>query len=135
VRVHTPSADDLVAAYLSALGDADIDAMLRLFAPGATVDSPLYGERLTPDFYRELFADTAASVLSLRTTLTSGDGTTIAFWFDFDWTLADGTPAPFSVVDVAELDENGRITRLTIVYDTHPLRDAWDAQRRAAPHA
>jgi steroid delta-isomerase len=33
------------------------------------------------------------------------------------------------VVDVAELDDAGRIERLTIVYDTAPIRGAFDRQR------
>jgi len=51
----------------------------------------------------------------------------IAFWFDFDWTLADGTPAPFSAVDIAELDGDGRIRSLHIVYDTFGVRSAFNA--------
>jgi hypothetical protein len=46
--------------------------------------------------------------------------------------LADGTPAPFTVVDVAELDEHGLISRLHIVYDTHPIRQSWENQRRSS---
>lgn len=48
----------------------------------------------------------------------------VAFWFSFDWTLADGTPAPFAVIDVAHLDHEGKITELDIVYGTHPSRGA-----------
>ncbi len=84
------------------------------------------------EFYPLLFADTAQSVLTLRKTLHDIDGAdaTVAFWFDFAWTLADGTPAPFTAVDVAELDDTGRITHLHIVYDTHPIREAWEAQQQ-----
>lgn len=121
----------LVDAYLAALGSADVDAVLALFTPDAIVSSPLYGEQPARDFYPTLFADTAASVLTLRRTLVSTDDSapTVAFWFDFDWTLSDGTPAPFSVVDVAELDLEARIQHLHIVYDTDPIRTAWEAQQ------
>jgi hypothetical protein len=43
--------------------------------------------------------------------------------------LADGTLAPFTVVDVAELDQDGRIRALHIHYDTAPLRSRFDALR------
>ncbi|KTR53049.1 nuclear transport factor 2 family protein [Curtobacterium oceanosedimentum] len=121
----------LVDAYLSALGSADVDAVLALFTPDAIVSSPLYGEHPARDFYPTLFADTAASVLTLRRTFVGTDESapTVAFWFDFDWTLADGTPAPFSVVDVAELDQQGQIQHLHIVYDANPIRTVWEAQQ------
>jgi hypothetical protein len=46
----------------------------------------------------------------------------VAFWFDFAWVLADGTSAPFTIVDIAELTEDGLIANLHIIYDTSPIR-------------
>lgn len=122
----------LVDSYLAALATADIEAVLDLFADGGVVSSPLYGDLPANEFYPLLFADTAQSVLTLRKTLHDIDGAdaTVAFWFDFAWTLADGTPAPFTAVDVAELNDTGRITHLHIVYDTHPIRAAWETQQQ-----
>lgn len=122
----------LVDSYLAALASAESEAVLALFADDGVVSSPLYGDLPASEFYPLLFADTAQSVLTLRKTLHDLDGTesTIAFWFDFAWTLADGTPAPFTAVDVAELDDTGRITHLHIVYDTHPIRAAWEIQQQ-----
>ena len=126
----TPSpADALVDAYLRALGTKDADLAISLFAPDGVVDSPLYGLLPAREFYPALFEDTAASVVTLRKLMVSDDFSTIAFWFDFDWVLADGSPAPFTVVDIAEL-RDGLITALRIVYDTYPLRDAWTAQHQ-----
>ncbi|WP_444978803.1 nuclear transport factor 2 family protein [Acrocarpospora macrocephala] len=121
----------LVAGYLDALAAADADRALSLFAPGGIVHSPLYGTLPAQEFYPALFADTSESRLTLRATMTGKrDGrTVVSFWFDFDWTLASGEPAPFTVVDVAELDDEGRITRLHIVYDTAPIRGAFERQR------
>ena len=83
----------LVEAYLEALEHADLEGVLRLFADGAVVHSPLYGELTAREFYPALFLDTASSRLRLRSTMTGGhDGArVVAFWFDFDWTLANGT--------------------------------------------
>ncbi|MCI1747959.1 MAG: nuclear transport factor 2 family protein [Acidipropionibacterium sp.] len=121
--------DRLVATYLNALGSADTAGIIALFAPGGRVHSPLYGLMKAADFYPMLFDETDESVLHLRKVL-KGDQV-IAFWFDFDWTLADGTPAPFTCVDVAELDVSARITDLHIVYDTSTLREAWTRQHLA----
>ncbi|OUE23812.1 SnoaL-like domain protein [Clavibacter michiganensis] len=126
--------DPLVARYLAALEHADVPAALALFSPDGVVHSPLYGILPAARFYPALFADTGASRLRLRRVMRADDeGTpTIAFWFDFDWVLANGERAPFSVVDVAELDAEGRIMRLHIVYDTAPLRPSFDRQRAQA---
>lgn len=120
--------DHLVNEYLASLEAADADRVIALFAPDGIIESPLYGTMLAAEFYPALFADTASSRLTLRATMTgSTEGrTVVSFWFDFDWTLSTGKPAPFTVVDVAELDEHGLIERLHIVYDTHPIRDAFN---------
>jgi hypothetical protein len=125
-EMESPS-DTLVDTYLRALRTSDVQLAVSLFTADGIVDSPLYGELPAREFYPALFADTAESVLTLRKTLLSEDQTTIAFWFDFGWVLAGGAPAPFTVVDVAELQQ-GLISRLHIVYDTHPIRDAWARQ-------
>ena len=117
----------LVDEYLQALEAADAGRVLALFAPDGEVHSPLYGVMEASHFYPALFADTAESRLRLKRVLRDGEDA-IAFWFDFDWVLANGEAAPFTVVDIAELDDDGLIKRLHIVYDTAPLRAAFERQ-------
>ncbi len=52
----------------------------------------------------------------------------VSFWFHFDWRLPSGALAPFNVVDVAELADNGRIATLHIVYDTVEVRPTFEAE-------
>jgi ketosteroid isomerase-like protein len=122
--------DDLVASYLTAVENADLDAMLALFADDAVVHSPLYGTVPAVEFYPQLFADTGSATLTLLGTMrgTSVEGRAlVSFLFHFDWILPGGTAAPFDVVDVAELDDSGRIRSLRIVYDTVDVRPAFEA--------
>jgi ketosteroid isomerase-like protein len=122
--------DELVARYLRALGDADLAGMLELFTVDAIVHSPLYGDLPASEFYPALFADTGAAQLTLLGTMsgTSASGRAmVSFLFHFDWTLPGGTHAPFDVVDVAELDDSGRIGSLRIIYDTVAVRPAFEA--------
>ncbi len=123
--------DELIARYLDGLARADLSHVLGLFSEDGAVDSPLYGVLPAAEFYPRLFADTGSSRLSLRASMTGRGpaGPVVSFWFDFDWTLANGEPAPFTVVDVAELDGDGRIRVLHIVYDTAPIRAAFDRQK------
>jgi hypothetical protein len=125
-----PHDHPIVAAYLRALRDADLDGMLALFTPDAMVRSPLYGTLPAANFYPVLFADTRSATLTLLGTMrgTSVEGKALlSFLFHFDWVLPNGTPAPFDVVDVAELDDDGLISDLRIVYDTVDVRPAFEA--------
>jgi len=125
------NAAELVASYLAALEQADLDAVLKLFTPDAVVHSPLYGPLPAAQFYPALFADTGESHLTLKGTMegrSEGNGRLLAFWFHFDWRLPSGRPAPFEVVDLAELDDDGRIGSLRIIYDTVEVRPAFEAE-------
>ncbi|MBB3173371.1 hypothetical protein FHR90_001194 [Endobacter medicaginis] len=110
--------------YLTALNEGDLDAVRALFAEGASVVSPLYGKRPAHDFYAELFADTSRSDTTLLNIFdTSEASRSVALHFRYLWTLADGTSASFECVDVFELNvERTKFEKLTIIYDTAPLR-------------
>ncbi|MFF4410806.1 hypothetical protein ACFY2W_16155 [Streptomyces sp. NPDC001262] len=43
--------------------------------------------------------------------------------------LPSGAEAPFDVVDVAELADDGRIATLRIAYDTVDIRPAFEAEK------
>ena len=123
--------DALCHAYLEALNAGDLDAVLALFTEDATVVSPLYGVREARGFYADLFADTERSVTTPLNLFTSPGGA-VALHFRYDWTLADGTPVTFEVVDVFELTEAGdQFAKCTIIYDTAPLRADFEAARRS----
>jgi hypothetical protein len=119
---------ELIDDYLAALESGDAERVLALFAPDGIVHSPLYGAVPARQFYPTLFADTAESKLTLRRVFRD-DREAVAFWFDFAWVLADGTPAPFTVVDIAELTEDGQSPDSTS--STTPLPSAGTLNR---PH-
>lgn len=114
----------LAEAYLAALTRGDYDGLMRLFAPKAEVLSPLYGRRQAAEFYRELLADTTRSELRLRDVLANASAQTAAIYFDYDWLLANGGRVSFQVIDWLQLDADGRITELHILYDTVQARAA-----------
>jgi SnoaL-like domain len=123
--------DELVATYLRALATSDVDLVTSLFTSDGLVHSPLYGPMPAAQFFPALFADTRESILTLRSVMrgTDQDGTaTLSFWFRFDWRLPSGVAAPFDVVDVAQLAEDGRIRTLHLVYDTVDVRPAFEAE-------
>lgn len=117
----------LCEAYLAALNAGDLDLVLALFAPHGEVVSPLYGSMPARDFYAALFADTARSETELRHVFDGSDtGGAVALHFLYRWTLADGKRVDFEVVDVIELTPaRDAFAKLTIIYDTAPLRSDW----------
>ncbi|MFC4534902.1 nuclear transport factor 2 family protein [Sphaerisporangium dianthi] len=120
---------ELAGAYLAALSDGDLGRILDLFAPNGMVRSPMYGPMAAAEFYPAVLADTSASHLTLRgvtTGQTAAGVTLVNVWFHYDWRLASGLAAPFDVVDVLELDEQGRVAVLHIVYDTVDVRQAYE---------
>ena len=114
--------------YLAALEVGNVERVLALFAPEGIVYSPLNGSVPARQFCSTLFAE---SRLTLRRVFRD-DREAVAFWFAFAWVLADGTSALFTVVDIAELTEDGLIASLHIVYDTAPIRE--DFQQATRPH-
>lgn len=128
--MHT---EQLCKAYLAALNGGDLDKVLSLFAPGAMVVSPLYGTMPVASFYRDLFADTGQSVTRLLNIFDKSEaGTSVALHFHYTWTLASGKVVAFECVDVFELTPTrDRFTKLTIIYDTAPLRADFNASHAA----
>jgi hypothetical protein len=51
----------------------------------------------------------------------------VGLWFHFAWRLGGGQDAPFDVVDMLELDPDGLIAALHIIYDTIDVRPAFEA--------
>ena len=113
--------------YLAALDSGSVESVLACFAPGGEVASPLYGTLPAERFYPGLFEDSAPSSTELRRVYVDpSDHREVALAFHYAWVLGDGTPAPFDVVDLVTLtDDHERIVRLTICYDTAPLRASW----------
>lgn len=122
----------LMRAYLNALSTGDTAAILELFAPSATVESPLYGIQPAVDFYRKLAQDTKGSTLDLQAVYVDPhDPRKAALHFRYRWEMKGGAIVTFSCVDLFEFTEAPlKISKLSIVYDTHPIRAAF-----ARPHS
>lgn len=116
----------IAAAYLDALENEDVAAILALFRPEAIVHSPLYGPVPAERFYPALFTDTGRARLHLYG-VAEGDHLA-AIWFRFDWTLRSGQSAGFDCVDMLTLDHDGLISELHIIYDTVTVRPAFERE-------
>ena len=55
--------------------------------------------------------------------LPSGDQQHAVAYFRYDWTVNDGTPITFNVMDLFEFRPGtDKVGALTLIYDTHPIR-------------
>lgn len=126
------NSEQLCAAYLEALNAGSLDRVLALFDPAAVVVSPLYGTMPAEPFYRELFADTNRSVTQPLHVFEAKDNASVALHFRYAWTLRSGKVVEFECVDVFELTlARDRFAKLTIIYDTAPLKADFEKSQAA----
>ena len=122
----------LCERYLAALNNANLDTVLSLFDPDGTVVSPLYGTLPVGQFFSGLFADTGRSETTLVNVFESiTERLAVTLQFKYRWTLKSGAVVSFDCADVFDLTpDRSRFRRLTILYDTAPLRAEFEASRR-----
>lgn len=118
---------ELSENYLNSLAQGDLEGILGLFAPTALVKSPLYGKMTAAAFYHNLFKDTQSSEVQLKDVLTNEENLSACLFFAYTWTLASGAKVEFEVIDYLQLNKEGLIELLQIVYDTRHSRHAYEA--------
>jgi len=115
---------DTIRAYMAALGDADYQAIVALFGADGIVTSPFLGTLAAAEFFEQLARASERNVITPIDVMVSADDPTRgAGYFEYDWTMADGSSVVFNVVDLFTFEPGGdRFTSMTILYDTHPVR-------------
>lgn len=114
----------IAKAYLDQLEADNLEGLLALFAENGKVVSPIYGTQDARSFYTALSKDTRDSKLYSDGLFMEPDSNRIALLFDYQWTMENGNLVKFKVVDIIELDEAHKITKLTIIYDAGEARGA-----------
>ena len=117
------SFEQTLQRYFTALDAGDLEGILKIFANDAMVHSPFLGKLSAREFFPKVFAASSASRITVFDVLVSAQGQARAIgYFRYDWTLNDGTKVNFDAADVFDFDAAGDIVKMTILYDTHPLR-------------
>jgi len=114
----------VLKTYMTALGESDYAAVKSLFAPEGRVKSPFLGEVPAGPFFDRLAEASATNVITPIDIFLSDSGRNHATaYFQYDWTVRDGTLITFKVMDLFTFEPNGdKVTYLDIIYDTHPIR-------------
>lgn len=117
-----------VERYLQRLDAGDVPGVLELFATDGVVSSPMQGEIPAREFYPELAATLQrAKITAQELFVSTDDPRRAAVRFRYDWTAGAESPPSFDCIDIITLDDGGLICELRFVYDTHPLRVAWQS--------
>jgi hypothetical protein len=109
---------------MTALGQSDYVTIKSLFAPGGKVKSPFLGEMQAEEFFDRLGEASTQNVITPIDIFLSESGKPHATaYFQYDWTVRDGTLITFKVMDLFSFDPaTGKVTYLDLIYDTHPIR-------------
>ncbi|MDO6821315.1 nuclear transport factor 2 family protein [Zobellia sp. 1_MG-2023] len=113
---------EIAKQYITHLENGNIEQVVALFNQNGMVDSPLYGIKKANEFYRELNSDTSNSELRLQGIFEESDSNNLALYFSYKWTLKNNQKVEFDVVDIIEFDNQNKISKLKIIYDTVTAR-------------
>ena len=114
----------VLQTYMKALGDSDYSTIKSLFAPNGKVLSPFLGEMDADKFFDRLAEASSENVITPIDIFVSADDNNHATcYFQYDWTVRDGTVISFKVMDLFTFAEGSeKIEYLNLIYDTHPIR-------------
>ena len=114
----------ILQTYMTALGRSDYSRVKSLFAPGGRVKSPFLGEMPAGPFFDRLAGASSKNVITPIDIFLSSEGKHhAAAYFQYDWTVRDGTLITFKVMDLFTFEPGSdRVTYLDLIYDTHPIR-------------
>jgi hypothetical protein len=114
----------VLQTYMHALGQSDYGTVKSLFAPGGRVKSPFLGDMPASSFFDRLAGASAKNVITPIDIFLSNSGENHATaYFQYDWTVRDGTLITFKVMDLFTFaPDSNQVTYLDIIYDTHPIR-------------
>jgi hypothetical protein len=114
----------ILQTYMDALGRSDYHTVKSLFAPDGRVRSPFLGEMPAEPFFDRLAGASAKNVITpIDIFLSNSDQNHATAYFQYDWTVRDGTLITFKVMDLFTFAPTGdKVTYLDLIYDTHPIR-------------
>jgi hypothetical protein len=114
----------ILQTYMAALGRSDYPAVKRLFAAGGRVLSPFLGDMPAGPFFDRLAEASTKNVITpIDIFVSSTQKHHATAYFQYDWTVRDGTLITFKVMDLFTFEPGShQIIHLDLIYDTHPIR-------------
>lgn len=117
--------------YRQALAQKNLDAIMALFTPDATVKAPLSGNMDARTFHERLFRTPTHAITKLTNVFDGlNNAQAIALQFCYVWILKNGERLEIDGMTVFEMDMAlQKFTRMTVIYDPtlvrRHLEEAW----------
>jgi len=114
----------VLQAYMAALGQSDYATVKGFFVSDGKVLSPLLGEMPADRFFDRLAeASSQNTITPIDIFLSTTEKHHATAYFQYDWTVRDGTLITFKVMDLFTFEPSGsKVKYLEIIYDTYPIR-------------
>lgn len=115
--------ETIAQAYAHALATNNYDAITSLFADDGVVNSPVYGNMTARAFYENLFKKNIYSDIRVKNIFReSNDPHIIALHLFLKAKVPDVQVN--DCIDILKVNDAGKISSLTIIFDTFPVRGA-----------
>lgn len=115
----------IVKDFYAKFEKMDLEGVLPLFAPNAMISSPTMGKKTPPVFYKELFSRTTRIRVVIKDILLSPENPNrAAAWTNFGWELKQGDNMTFEGIVIFEINAQGKIESLIVIYDAQLAREA-----------
>jgi len=115
---------NILQIYMTALDQSDYSTVKGLFVPDGKVKSPFLAEMPADQFFDRLAGVSLKNVITpIDIFLSSPEKNHAIAYFQYDWTVRDGTLITFKVMDLFTFERGSdKVTYLDLIYDTHPIR-------------
>ncbi|WP_444921629.1 nuclear transport factor 2 family protein [Microbulbifer sp. CnH-101-G] len=115
--------EQLCYQYIAAVEQGNLEALLALFTPNASVYSPIFGECSVKSFYSYIFRSISNRTMVLRNILYGGVKTNqVAIYLSYTRSVEGRDPATIDVVDLFDFtDDFSAFSSVKIIYDTAPI--------------
>lgn len=103
----------------------NLEGVLALFDPRAMVHSPTLGKKDAPKFYREMFSKSKQIKVVINDIFINPDQPhRLAAFTNLRWKMKDGEDVNAEVIVIFEINAEGKIQMVHIIYDAQAARDA-----------
>ena len=113
---------EVAKKYIEFLSNGAVEQIVSLFSEDGKVSSPIYGDKPAREFFKELTDDTTNSTLTFKKIFEDAGSNSLALYFEYEWTVKSGKVVVFDVVDILDFDNETKIEKLKIIYDTFIAR-------------
>lgn len=114
--------EKVIKSYCDCLVKNDFDRIMQLFAAQACIKSPLFSQKNANEFYFDLFKSSTRIKVDIKNLFCDvKEPNVFAAYLDYEG-ISKNKQYQFNCIDIFEFDNSMKIKKLTIIWDTYPMR-------------